>query len=247
MSKVLLVTGGSRGLGAATCVNAAKQGYNKICINYLNNRARADQVVAQCQNAGATAIAVKADVSKESEVVELYKTIDRELGHVTHLVNSAGIIGPYGRVDEVKAEDLIKLWELNITGMFISCREAINRMSTLHGGKGGAIVNVSSASSRLGGAGVNVPYAASKGAVDSLNWGLAQEVAAESIRVNSVSPGLIDTEIQPKGRVETVGPTTPMKRAGEPDEVGEAILFLLSEGASYVSGTCVSVSGARAQ
>ena len=202
-------------------------------------------MVEQCQKAGANAIAVKADVSNESEVVELYKTIDRELGDVTHLVNSAGIIGPYGRVDEVKAADLLKLWELNITGMFITCREAIKRMSTIHGGKGGAIVNVSSASSRLGGAGVNVSYAASKGAVDSLNWGLAQEVAAEGIRVNSVSPGVIDTEIQPKGRVDKIGPTLPMKRAGEADEVGEAILFLLSEGASYVSGTCISVSGAR--
>ena len=245
MSKVLLVTGGSRGLGAATCINAAKQGYKNICVNYLNNRPRADQVVEQCQKAGANAIAVKADVSNESEVVELYKTIDRELGDVTHLVNSAGIIGPYGRVDEVKAADLLKLWELNITGMFITCREAIKRMSTIHGGKGGAIVNVSSASSRLGGAGVNVSYAASKGAVDSLNWGLAQEVAAEGIRVNSVSPGVIDTEIQPKGRVDKIGPTLPMKRAGEADEVCEAILFLLSEGASYVSGTCISVSGAR--
>ncbi len=245
MSRVLVVTGGSRGLGAATCIGAAAQGYEAICVNYVNNKSRADEVVAACEKSGAKAIAVQADVSKEADVVRMFETVDSELGTVTHLVNSAGIVGPYGRVDELKAEDLTPLWELNITATLICAREAIKRMSTIHGGKGGAIVNVSSASSHLGGPGINVSYAASKGAVDSLNWGMAQEVAAEGIRVNSVSPGVIDTEIQPPGRVEQVGPNLPMKRVGQAEEVANAILFLLSDEASYVAGTKVNVSGAR--
>jgi NAD(P)-dependent dehydrogenase (short-subunit alcohol dehydrogenase family) len=245
MSRVLVVTGGSRGLGAATCIGAAERGYEAICVNYVSNKERADQVVAACEKAGAKAIAVQADVAQEADVVRLFETVDSELGRVTHLVNSAGIVGPYGRVDELKAEDLTPLWELNITATMICAREAIKRMSTIHGGSGGAIVNVSSASSHLGGPGINVSYAASKGAVDSLNWGLAQEVAAEGIRVNSVSPGVIDTEIQPPGRVEQVGPNLPMKRVGQAEEVANAILFLLSDDASYVSGTKVNVSGAR--
>ena len=245
MSRVLIVTGGSRGLGAATCIGAAEQGYEAICVNYVNNKARADQVVAACKKAGAKAIAVQADVAVEADVLRLFETVDKELGTVTHLVNSAGIVGPYGRVDELKAEDLAPLWALNITAMFLCCREAVKRMSTLHGGKGGAIVNVSSASAHLGGPGINVTYAASKGAVDSLNWGLAQEVAAEGIRVNSVSPGVIDTEIQPAGRVEQVGLNLPMKRVGQAEEVAAAMLFLLSDAASYVAGTKINVSGAR--
>jgi NAD(P)-dependent dehydrogenase (short-subunit alcohol dehydrogenase family) len=245
MSRVLVVTGGSRGLGAATCIGAAEQGYEAICINYVSNKERADQVVAACEKAGAKAIAVQADVSKEADVVRLFETVDSELGTVTHLVNSAGIVGPYGRIDELKAEDLTPLWELNITGTLICCREGVKRMSTIHGGKGGAIVNLSSAASHIGVPGVNVPYAASKGAIDSFNWGLAQEVAAEGIRVNSVSPGVIDTEIQPAGRVEQVGPNLPMKRVGQAEEVANAILFLLSDDSSYVAGTKINVSGAR--
>lgn len=245
MSRVLMVTGGGRGLGAATCVEAAKRGYEAICVNYLGNKARADNIVEQCIKAGAKAIAVQADVSKEEDVLRLFATCDKELGTVTHLVNSAGIVGPYGRVDELKFEDLGPLWSLNITGTFLCAREAIKRMSTKHGGKGGAIVNLSSASAHLGGAGVNVTYAASKGAIDSATWGMAQEVAREGIRVNSVSPGVIDTEIQPQGRVEQVGPSLPMGRVGQPPEVAAAILFLLSDEASYVSGTKVDVSGAR--
>jgi NAD(P)-dependent dehydrogenase (short-subunit alcohol dehydrogenase family) len=165
---------------------------------------------------------------------------------VTHLVNSAGIVGPYARVDELDDWNALKeLWTLNITSTLICSREAIKRMSTKHGGKGGAIVHLSSAASHLGGAGVNVPYAASKGAIDSMNWGMAQEVAAEGIRVNAVSPGVIDTEIQPEGRVEAVGPNLPMKRVGQAEEVANAILFLLSDEASYIAGTKVNVSGAR--
>ncbi len=245
MSRVLIVTGGSRGLGAATCIAAAEQGYEAICVNYVANKSRADDVVAACEKAGAKAIAVQADVAQEADVVRLFETVDRELGTVTHLVNSAGIVGPYGRIDELKAADLTPLWELNITGTLICCREGVKRMSTVHGGKGGAIVNLSSAASHIGVPGVNVPYAASKGAIDSFNWGLAQEVAAEGIRVNSVSPGVIDTEIQPAGRVEQVGPNLPMKRVGQAEEVANAILFLLSDEASYVAGTKINVSGAR--
>lgn len=245
MSRVLIVTGGGRGLGAATCIGAAARGYENICVNYLGNKARADQVVAACQQAGANAIAVQADITKEAEILRLFETVDGELGTVTHLVNSAGIVGPYARVDELPYDELGELWNLNITATLVCSREAINRMSTKHGGKGGAIVHLSSAAAHLGGPGVNVPYAASKGAIDSLNWGMAQEVAAEGIRVNSVSPGLIDTEIQPEGRVENMGPKLPMKRAGEADEVANAILWLLSDEASYVAGTKLLVSGAR--
>ncbi|MEL0143203.1 MAG: SDR family oxidoreductase [Alphaproteobacteria bacterium] len=246
MSRVLIVTGGSRGLGAATCIGAAKRGYENIVVNYVSNKQRADEVVAACENAGAKAIAVQGDVTREADIVKLFETADRELGTVTHLVNSAGIVGPYARVDELDDwNSLEELWTLNITSTLVCSREAIKRMSTKHGGKGGAIVHLSSAASHLGGAGVNVPYAASKGAIDSLNWGMAQEVAAESIRVNAVSPGVIDTEIQPEGRVEAVGPNLPMKRVGQAEEVANAILFLLSEEASYIAGTKVNVSGAR--
>ena len=235
MSRVLIVTGGSRGLGAATCIGAAEAGYEAICVNYVGNKERADQVVAACEKAGAKAIAVQADITKEADVIKLFETVDKELGTV----------GPYARVDEVDWDGLEELWTLNITSTMICSREAIRRMSTIHGGKGGAIVHLSSAASHLGGAGVNVAYAASKGAIDSMNWGMAQEVAAEGIRVNSVSPGVIDTEIQPEGRVEAVGPMLPMKRVGQAEEVANAILFLLSDDASYISGTKVNVSGAR--
>ena len=245
MSRVLVVTGGSRGLGAATCIGAAERGYEAICVNYLSNKSRADEVVAACEEAGAKAIAVQADVTKEDDVVRLFESVDTELGTVTHLVNCAGMVGPFGRVDELKAADLTPLWELNITGTLICCREAIKRMSTIHGGKGGNIINVSSAASRLGGPGMNVSYAASKAAVNTINWGLAQEVVAEGIRVNSVSPGFVDTELLPPGLAEQVGPNLPMKRVAQPEEVSNPILFLLSDEASYVAGATLLISGAR--
>ncbi len=244
MSKVLIITGGGRGIGHCTAIGAAKQGWD-VCVNYVGNDERAMQTVKLVEEAGARAIAVKADVTKEEDVVRLFETTDRELGVLSGLVNSAGIVGPSGRVDELKAADLTPLWLLNITATLICSREAIKRMSTKHGGKGGAIVHLSSAASHLGTPGATVPYAASKGAVDSLNWGMAQEVAAEGIRVNSVSPGVIDTEIQPAGRVEEIGPKLPMRRVGQPEEVANAILWLLSDEASYVAGTKINVSGAR--
>jgi NAD(P)-dependent dehydrogenase (short-subunit alcohol dehydrogenase family) len=244
MAKILMVTGGSRGIGAGVSLGAAQQGY-ALCINYRENSARADQIVKQIRDGGAKAIAVKANVADEQAVVAMFEQCDRELGKVTHLVNNAGIAEPGGRVEELSAEVLNRLFAVNITGSFLCAREAIKRMSTKHGGKGGAIVNVSSAAARLGGRGRNVHYAASKGAIDSFTWGLAQEVADESIRVNAVRPGVIDTEIQPPGRIQELAPLIPMKRFGQPAEVAAAILWLLSDAASYVAGANLDISGAR--
>jgi NAD(P)-dependent dehydrogenase (short-subunit alcohol dehydrogenase family) len=244
MAGVIIVTGGGRGIGAATALAAARRGY-AVAVNYQQNRVRADEIVGEIKQSGGRALAIQADVADEAAIVRLFETVDRELGALSALVNSAGIIGPQGRIEACSAADLRALFETNITGTMICCREAIRRLSTRHGGKGGAIVNLSSAASRLGGAGELVPYATSKGAIDALTFGLAQEVAAEGIRVNAVSPGVIDTEIQPAGRVEKVGPMLPMKRAGRAEEVAATILWLLSEEASYVSGTVVGVSGAR--
>lgn len=244
MRKVLLVTGGGRGIGAATALAAAHHGWD-VAVNYQSNHVRADAVVDEIENMGGKAIAYAADIADARATAEMFAAIDRDFGRLTGLVNSAGILGPRGRIEQVEAAALAQLFAINITGMLVCCREAIRRMSRSHGGSGGAIVNLSSAASRLGGAGESVPYAASKGAVDSLTFGLAQEVAAEGIRVNAVSPGVIDTEIQPPGRVERIGPNLPMKRAGKAQEVATAILYLLSDEASYVSGTVLDVSGGR--
>jgi NAD(P)-dependent dehydrogenase (short-subunit alcohol dehydrogenase family) len=244
MTGVLVITGGGRGIGARLAVAAARRGY-RLALGYRSNRARAEAVVADIARAGGTAIAIAADIADEQAVERLFATVDRELGPLSGLVNSAGIIGPSGRIDAVTAAGLAELMAINVTGTLLCCREAIKRMSLSRGGRGGTIVNLSSAASRLGGAGSTIPYAASKGAVDSLTFGLAQEVAGEGIRVNAVSPGVIDTEIQPPGRVEQLGPLLPMKRVGRPEEVAEAILFLLSDEASYVSGAVLNVSGGR--
>lgn len=244
MRKVLLITGGGRGIGAATALAAARHGWD-VAINYRSNQVRADAIVDEVENLGGKAVAYPADIADEKAIISMFAAIDRDFGPLTGLVNSAGILGPRGRIDEVDAAGLSTLWAINVSGTLICCREAIRRMSRKHGGAGGAIVNLSSAASRLGGPGESVPYAASKGAVDSLTFGLAQEVAGEGIRVNAVSPGVIDTEIQPPGRVERIGPNLPMKRVGKAEEVAAAILFLLSDEASYVSGTVLDVSGGR--
>lgn len=244
MADVLIITGGGRGIGAATAVEAGRRGY-AVCVNYRERSDRADAVVAEIRDAGGTAVAVRADISKESDIIGLFETVDKELGRVTHLVNSAGIVEPYCRVDEIEAADLERHFEINVFGTYICAREAIRRMSTKHGGQGGVVVNLGSAASRLGGAGASVHYAASKSAVDAFTFGLAQEVAAEGVRVVCISPGVIDTEIQPPGRVEQISPMLPMKRPGKAEEVANAILWALSDEASYVSGTVLDVSGGR--
>ena len=242
--KILMVTGGSRGIGAEVSLRAAKQGY-ALCINYLEKSDRADAIVKQIRDGGGTALAIKANIADEKAVMAMFEQCDRELGTLTHLVNSGGIFGPFGRIDELSGADFERMFSVNITGTVLCAREAVKRMSSKHGGAGGVIVNVSSVAARIGGPGASVHYAASKGAIDSFTWGLAQEVAGEGIRVNAVSPGLINTEIQPEGRVEKMGPMLPMKRVGEAHEVAAAILWLLSDEASYVAGANLDISGAR--
>jgi NAD(P)-dependent dehydrogenase (short-subunit alcohol dehydrogenase family) len=243
----LIVTGGGRGIGAATARLAAQRGY-AVCVNYLRDAQAAAKVVADIEAAGGRAIAVQADVASESDVVKLF---DRaaQLGPVAALVNNAGILELQGRLDEMSAERLARVFATNVTGSFLCAREAVRRMSTRHGGSGGAIVNVSSMAARLGAPGEYVDYAASKGAIDTLTIGLAREVAAEGIRVNAVRPGVIRTDIHANGgepgRVDRVKSAIPMKRGGEPEEVARAILWLLSEESSYSTGTFIDVSGGR--
>jgi NAD(P)-dependent dehydrogenase (short-subunit alcohol dehydrogenase family) len=243
----LVVTGGGRGIGAATARLAAQRGY-AVCVNYLRDAQAASSVVADIEASGARAVAVQGDVASESDVVKLFDEAAR-LGPVTALVNNAGILEAQRRLDEMPAERLARIFATNITGSFLCAREAVRRMSTRHGGRGGAIVNVSSMAARLGAAGEYVDYAASKGAIDTLTIGLAREVAAEGIRVNAVRPGVIRTDIHASGgepgRVDRVKSTIPMKRGGEAMEVALAILWLLSDESSYSTGTFIDVSGGR--
>ena len=245
---VMVVTGGARGIGAATARLAAQRGY-AVCVNYLRNAEAAQRVVREIEAAGGRAIAVAGDVAKESDVIRIFETAARELGPVTALVNNAGILEQQGRLDEMSAARFERVFATNITGAFLCAREAVRRMSTKHGGTGGGIVNVSSRASVLGSPGEYVDYAASKGAVDTLTIGLAREVAEEGIRVNAVRPGVIYTGIHASGgepgRVERVKAGVPMKRGGQPEEVAQAILWLLSEESSYSTGTFIEVSGGR--
>lgn len=248
MSGIVIVTGASRGIGAATARLAASRGY-AVCINYRSNAGAANGVVSTITGAGGRAIAVQADVAVESDVVRLFETCDAQLGRLTALVNNAGILETQMRVEAMDAGRLQRVFATNVTGAFMCAREAVKRMSTKYGGLGGAIVNVSSAASRIGGAEEYVDYAASKGAIDTLTIGLAKEVATEGIRVNAVRPGVIKTEIHASGgepgRVDRVKATVPMKRGGEAEEVANAILWLLSGEASYTTGTFIEVSGGR--
>ncbi|MEO8133258.1 MAG: SDR family oxidoreductase [Betaproteobacteria bacterium] len=244
MSKVIVVTGGSRGLGAATAELAALRGYD-VCITYRSEAHRATAIADRIRASGCRALTVQVDVGREDEVKQLFEHVDRELGPLAALVNNAGTSGAKGRVDALTGDEIMGLLATNVCGSLLCSREAILRMSNRYGGAGGAIVNLSSVAARLGGPGRNVHYAASKGAINCMTVGLAREVAAEGIRVNAVIPGTIDTESQEPGRAAAIAPTIPMLRPGQPDEVARAILWLLSDEASYVTGTLVEVTGGR--
>ena len=248
MQKVIVITGGSRGIGAATCRLAAQQGYS-VCVNFRQDRKAAEGVVESIEASGARAIAVAADVAVESDVQRLFAVVDATLGPLTALVNNAGILETQMRVDAMDAARLHRIFATNVVGSFLCAREAVRRMSTKHDGKGGAIVNVSSGAARLGSPGEYVDYAASKGAIDTLTIGLAREVAEEGIRVNAVRPGFIHTDMHASGgepnRVERVKEFVPMKRGGRPEEVANAILWLLSDDASFTTGAFVDVTGGK--
>jgi len=248
MTKIIIVTGASRGIGAATARLAARRGY-AVCVNYLSSRDKAEQVAADIGSTGGSAIAVQADTSIEADVLRLFDTVDRQMGTITALVNNAGILDPQMRVAEMTAERINRTLRVNVTGCFLCAREAVKRMSTRNGGQGGAIVNVSSAASRLGAPGEYVDYAASKGALDSMTIGLSKEVADEGIRVNAVRPGFIYTDIHASGgepqRVDRVKAFVPMQRGGSPEEVAHAIMWLLSDEASYTTGAFIEVTGGK--
>jgi NAD(P)-dependent dehydrogenase (short-subunit alcohol dehydrogenase family) len=243
-----MVTGASRGIGAATAVLAARQGY-AVCVNYMRNREAAGEVISRIRKEGGRAIPIQADIAVESDVERLFKECDVELGPLTALVNNAGILERHMRLDEMDAARLERVMTTNIVGSFLCAREAVRRMSTKRGGAGGSIVNVSSAAARIGSPDEYIDYAASKGAIDTLTLGLSKEVATEGIRVNAVRPGPIHTDIHASGgepeRIERIKGAVPMKRGGQAEEVAQAILWLLSDEASYCTGAILDVAGGR--
>jgi NAD(P)-dependent dehydrogenase (short-subunit alcohol dehydrogenase family) len=248
VNPTLLITGGSRGIGAATALLAAQRGY-AVAVNYTANSLAADEIVRQIRAQGGNAMAVQADVGIEAQVMAMFQKIDAKLGRLTALVNNAGVVDVAARVDEMSVARLKRMFDINVVGSFVCAREAVKRMSTRHGGSGGVIVNVSSAAARLGGSGQYVDYAASKGAIDTLTIGLAKEVALEGIRVNAVRPGIIETDIHASGgqpdRARQMAPLVPMQRAGSAEEVAQAIVWLLSDESSYTTGTLLDVTGGR--
>jgi NAD(P)-dependent dehydrogenase (short-subunit alcohol dehydrogenase family) len=248
LSKLVLITGGSRGIGAASALLAARQGY-AVAVNYTTNSLAADEVVRQIRQEGGNAIAVQADVAKEAQVLAMFEKIDAKFGRLSALVNNAGVVDQTTRVDAITYARLQRMFEINVFGSFLCAREAVKRMSTRYGGAGGSIVNVSSVAARLGGPGLYVDYAAAKGAIDTFTIGLAKEVAAEGIRVNAVRPGIIETDIHASGglpdRARDLAPQVPMQRAGSALEVAQAIVWLLSEESSYTTGAMLDVAGGR--
>jgi NAD(P)-dependent dehydrogenase (short-subunit alcohol dehydrogenase family) len=241
---VLLIAGGSRGIGASTAKLAAARGYD-VAVNYKNNSNAAASVVAAVKAAGGNAAAIQGDMAVEADIERVFSETTEKLGPITHFLHSSGISGKYSRLDEADASTIREVLDVDTFGALLCLRACVKRMSTKYNGKGGAIVMMSSMAAPLGGANECVWYAAAKAGVDSMVIGVSREVAKEGIRVNAITPGVIDTDIQPPGRVERVTPMLPMGRAGQPDEVAEAILFLLSDGASYVNGANLRVSGAR--
>ncbi|MEY2659502.1 MAG: hypothetical protein RLZZ123_674 [Pseudomonadota bacterium] len=248
MTRVALVTGGSRGIGAASALLAAKDGW-AVAVNYAQNSLAADEVVRQIRAGGGNAMAVQADVGDEAQVIKMFEQVDAKLGRLSALVNNAGVVDVSQRVDQMSVARLERMFRVNITGSFVCAREAIRRMSTKQGGQGGVIVNLSSAAARLGSPAQYVDYAAAKGAIDVMTLGLAKEVAAEGIRVNAVRPGLIDTEIHASGglpnRAHELAHLVPMQRPGTAEEVARAIVWLMSEQSSYTTGSVIDVTGGR--
>jgi NAD(P)-dependent dehydrogenase (short-subunit alcohol dehydrogenase family) len=248
LDRTVLITGASRGIGAATALACARAGWH-VALNFARDAAAAEQVAMQVRTLGVQALPVQADVADEAAVLAMFKRIDAELPPLRGLVNNAGVVDVAARVDEMSAARIQRMLAINVLGSFVCAREAIKRMSTRHGGAGGAIVNLSSVASRLGSPGQYVDYAAAKGAVDSFTLGLAREVAAEGVRVNAVRPGIIETDIHASGgdpgRVQRLAASLPMQRAGSADEVAAAIVWLLSDAASYTNGALVDVSGGR--
>jgi NAD(P)-dependent dehydrogenase (short-subunit alcohol dehydrogenase family) len=248
LTKTVLITGGSRGIGAATALLAAREGY-AVAVNYTSNSLAADEVVRQIRDSGGQAITVQADVANEAQVVAMFEKVDAKFGRLTALVNNAGVVDVNSRVDGITLARLQRMFEINVFGSFLCAREAVRRMSTRYGGAGGAIVNVSSAAARLGSPGSYVDYAAAKGAIDTFTLGLSKEVAAEGIRVNAVRPGIIETDIHASGglpnRAKEIAPQLPMQRAGTANEVAESIIWLLSEKSSYTNGALLDIAGAR--
>ncbi|MDF2366495.1 SDR family oxidoreductase [Sneathiella sp.] len=248
MERSIIVTGASRGIGRAIALGAATEGY-QVCVNYAHNAEAAREVISLIEAAGGTAIAVQADMTKEADILLMFETVDQELAPLGALVNNAGIVDKAAKVSEMSLERLERMFTTNITGPFLCAREAVKRLSTAHGGKGGGIVNISSVTAKLGSPNEYVDYAASKAAIDAMTMGLAKEVAAEGVRVNAVRPGVVYTDIHASGgepnRVDRVKSMVPMQRGGEAAEIADATLWLLSDKSSYVTGSLIDVSGGR--